>query len=127
MTTTTKTVLARLHELEQGYIRDENNTLTKLREADVKAFKRARAAMAELLDATNTMGAVDPVMLGTIAGIMDTHRYLQGQGVPAILKAIGQFGKLAEQNSWLSDARNAHVVKIAEMLRDGLDSRIAFE
>lgn len=128
MKTEKQTILQRMSRLEKGYDRDpENNTIRKLREADVDAFNKAREATIALLDATNTMGAEDAVMLGIIRGITQTHRYLQGQGIPAMLKAIGEFGRLAESEH-LFDARNAHVVKLAQMLRESeLRERIYWE
>jgi len=110
-------MLDKIRGFERGQI-GEGDTLAKLREADQEAFRKAREATKAILDATNTMGAESAVVAGVVAGILETHRYLQGQGIVAILTALGEFGKLPGHE----DARNAHAkgtcAKLPEVLKD---------
>jgi len=110
-------MLNKIREFETGRA-GEGDTLRKLREADREAFRKAREATKALLDATNTMGAEPAVVAGVVAGILETHRYLQGQGIVAILTALGEFGRLPGHE----DPRNAHAkatcAKLPEALRE---------
>ena len=106
-----------IREFESGAT-GEGDTLRKIRKAERDAFNAARAATKALLDATNCMGADKAVIAGVVAGILNTHRYLQGQGIIAILTALGEFGRLPGHE----DPRNAHAkatcAKLPEALRE---------
>ena len=120
MKTKDKTIRERISDYERGYIRDpESDSRTQMRTAEVDAFQKAQAAMEALLDATNVMGCDQAVQAGIFAGLERTHRYLQGQGIVAILTALGEYGHEAR-----TDPRNEHAVQTCKLLTTALRDRI---
>jgi hypothetical protein len=112
-------ILKRVREFETGR-KGEGDTLTRVRQCEREAFQTAREATKTLLDATNVMGAERAVVAGVVAGLLETHRYLQSQGILAILEALGSFGKIGGRE----DARNAHAKATCAMLPEALRERI---
>jgi hypothetical protein len=112
-------MLEKIRQFERGIIEDDSFG-SRLREADRVAYQKAREATKTLLDATNVMGAESAVMAGVVAGILETHRYLQSKGITALLTALGEFGRL----EGLADARNEYVKGTCAMLPDVLRERI---
>ena len=110
-------MLNKIREFETGRA-GEGDTLRRIREAETDAYAKAKVATKALLDATNVMGSEKAVIAGVVAGILETHRYLQGQGIVAILTALGEFGRLPGHE----DPRNAHAkatcAKLPEALRE---------
>lgn len=88
--------------------------------SEATPFQKAKVATKMLLDATNTMGSDREIQAGFVAGILETHRHLQSQGILAILTALGNWGKMAGQ----SDARNEHAKETCELLPTLLRERI---
>ena len=80
-------------------------------------FNIAKAAMALLLDSLNS-GSEKDAIPGTVEGITNTHRYLQGKGVFALLEALGNLSKLP------TDARNEHAYAACGEIREALKHRI---
>jgi hypothetical protein len=115
-----ETILQRIDTHERGITRHPDASKPLPRECEVEAFNKARDAVMALLDATNVMGCDDAVKLGVIQGILRTHRYLQGQGIVAILTALGEFGRLPGNK----DPRNAHAKETCESLVSALRERI---
>jgi len=112
-------MLDRIREMERGYT-GQGDTLQRIREAETDAFIKAKVATKALLDATNTMGCDKAIVAGVVAGLLETHRYLQQQGIVAILEALGSFGKMDGQ----SDARNEHAKATCALLPEALRERI---
>jgi len=82
-------------------------------------YTATKAAMALLLDAHNS-GSERDAIPGMVAGIVSTHRHLQGKGLFAILTALGHLPSLEHA----TDARNEHAYKACEELRTALRERI---
>ena len=82
-------------------------------------FNIAKGAIALLLDALNSGSKTDAVP-GVVEGIRTTHRHLQGQGIFALLEALGTLPKL----EYATDARNEHAYKACAELREALQERI---
>jgi hypothetical protein len=113
-------MLKQIRQFERGIIDDDSDTIQRIRESEREAYLAARNATKALLDATNTMGADKAVVAGVVAGILETHRYLQDQGITAILTALGEFGRMSGQE----DARNADAKGTCAMLPEVLRERI---
>lgn len=88
--------------------------------SELTAFNTAEKAVKDLVDATNVMGTEDAVVAGIISGLLSSHRYLQSQGINAILKALGEFGRMPGNK----DARNSHAKGTCEQLVQVLRDRI---
>ena len=82
-------------------------------------YTATKAAMALLLDAHNSGSERDSIP-GMVAGIVATHRHLQGKGLFAILTALGHLPSL----DCATDARNEHAYKACEEMRTALRERI---
>ena len=82
-------------------------------------FNIAKGAIALLLDALNSGSKTDAVP-GVVEGILTTHRHLQGQGIFALLEALGTLPKCEHA----TDARNEHANKACAELREALRERI---
>jgi hypothetical protein len=80
-------------------------------------FEKARDAVKALGDVLNA-GNQDAAMLGSLVGILTTHRYLSDKMVTMMLTAIGEFGSLPE--NMVSDGRNAFAYKLAGKVREAL-------
>lgn len=117
----------RIAEHEKGsYGNDTHDLVRALREGLTAhgierhdTYNIAKGAIALLLDALNSGSDRDAVP-GVVAGILTTHRYLQGQGIWALLTALGHLPEL--ENA--TDARNEHAYKACETLREALSERI---
>lgn len=110
-----------IRSFEQGYISpDGDNPIRELGESDRDTFRKAKEATMALLDATNVMGSEKAVQAGVVAGILGTHRYLQSQGIFAILTALGEFGR----SGCNTDARNEAAKDTCNMLVSALRERI---
>lgn len=127
MTTTNKTMREQISEREQNSWKNDTHELVTaarkgLSEHGVKrhdTYLLAKAAVALLLDALNSGSKRDAVP-GVVAGIVATHRHLQGQGIFALLEALGELPKL--ENA--TDPRNEHAYKACAELREALRERI---
>jgi hypothetical protein len=86
-------------------------------------FEKARDAVKALGDTLNG-GQQDAALLGTIVGILTTHRYLSDKMVVVLLTAIGEFGGMPENA--VSDGRNAYAYKLAGKLREALGEDLYF-
>jgi len=126
MTTTNKTMREQIADHEgNAYGPDVYELVRKLKTAldpengRPDTYTAAKAAMALLLDVHNAGNARDSVP-GMVAGVISTHRHLQGTGIWAILTALGHLPKL--ENA--TDARNEHAYRACESLREALRERI---
>ena len=61
----------------------------------------------ELVECTNASGHQKQVVKGIVKGLRNSHRYLQGEFMLALGKALTEYGKS------YTDSRNAHAVKMA--------------
>ena len=89
-------------------------------EANRRAFDRdkyleVRDTMAKLVDLTNTMGCETQVIAGIVAGLLESHRYLQDKAIQAIFRALGEYGRLPGQ---YTDARNEFAHKLCSLLTE---------
>jgi len=82
-------------------------------------YTMAKAAIGLLLDAHNA-GSEHETIPGMIAGIITTHRHLQGEGIYAILKALGHLPDM--ENA--TDARNEIAYELCGKARAALSERI---
>jgi hypothetical protein len=122
MPTKTDTTMERIYKLERkNFATDDiyQKVRSLLREEEMSDYQKAKIATMLLLDCVNG-GSRSKVQSGVICGILDTHRYLQSEGLNALLTALGNYGRLAGH----SDARNEYVKATCEMLPDVLSDRI---
>ena len=61
----------------------------------------------EIVECTNASGYQDQIVEGIVKGISSSHRYLQGEFMMALGKALTEYGKSH------TDARNEYGVKMA--------------
>jgi hypothetical protein len=66
------------------------------------------------------------LVLGLTEGLTREHRYLQGEAVFALLKALGNLGSLAD-SSRHTDARNVHAYRACAKIREALRDQIIFD
>ena len=95
---------------------DESEGEVNRRTFDRDKFNEVSATMAKLIDLTNTMGCEEQVICGIVEGIVQSHRFLQGKGIVAILQALGEFGGLPEGQ--FTDARNSFAHRLCGLLRE---------
>jgi hypothetical protein len=130
MTTKNKTMRERIAEREKNAYRNDTHDLVRAAREGLKAhgierhdtYNLAKAAIALLLDSLNSGSKRDAVP-GAVAGILTTHRFLQGQGIFTLLEALGELPKL--ENA--TDARNEHAYKACAELREALRERIFWQ
>jgi hypothetical protein len=126
MTTTNKTMREKIAERERsGYRTDVYDLVSSLKTAldpengRPDTYTAAKAAVGLLLDSLNA-GSERDAIPGIVAGIVSTHRHLQGVGIFALLKALGHLPELEHA----TDARNEHAYKACAELREALRERI---
>jgi len=81
---------------------------------DAPKFEKASAAVQALGDALNG-GSKDAVLIGALAGLLSTHRYLSNEMVVVLLTMLGEFGSMEE--AMVSDGRNEYAYKLCVKLR----------
>jgi len=124
---TTKTVREEIAERERKSYQNDAYDLVRALRAGLEdhgidrndTYNITKGAIALLLDALNSGSERDAVP-GTVAGILTTHRHLQGVGIFALLKALGELPTL--ENA--TDPRNEHAYKACAELRIALRERI---
>lgn len=87
-------------------------------EHELRLYREVRDLTTKLVDSTNTMGSSGVVEAGIVAGIINCHRYLQEQGIKALVYALGEFGRLP--TGQFTDARNQFAHKLCGILREKL-------
>ena len=88
---------------------------------DGDTFRQAREVIATLATLINRSGNDHILRLAIIDEVRRTHRYLQNELIVCILTALGDLGKLAEDEPGdFSDARNEFSMKVLQKLRKSL-------
>jgi hypothetical protein len=95
----------------------------RVNEHSRKTFEEVEAATKAILNALNG-GSQKPAIFGFLAGLMGEHRYLQNEGVIALLTGLGVFGGMPRR---YTDARNEIAHKLCGTLREALNERIYWE
>ena len=109
-----------MKQREFNYItREAQEKASKLKESckfDDKEFYQCRNEMVkeavslnvkELVECTNASGYQDQIVEGIVDGLAKSHRYLQGEFMMALGKALVEYGKIS------TDARNQAGVEMS--------------
>ena len=117
---TATTIREKIRRLEDRRYRDDKGELQRVSKYDLETYAKAKEATKTLLDSLNG-GSREVVQAAIVQGILETHKYLQSQGIAALLHGLGSFGALTESESWLTDARNEAIANACSALRPALD------
>jgi len=89
----------------------------KIREMTLENLKKLMVEKgAELVESLNIMGndVGDAVVDGLFTGIINSHRYLQGEFWPVMVKVLKLIGKYGDTNSF--DGRNQFAVEMCKRM-----------
>lgn len=116
---------------EIGTFTDEERMDERRREAklrDVETFEKVRGAIETLASVVNGSGNHRIIRAAFVAEMTRTHRHLQGELIYTLLRALGDLGMLAQEDSsrW-TDARNARVYQVLAKLRGDLANEVYFD
>lgn len=99
----------------RGYAEDERGrTANKWDRETFEAVEKATKAISKALNGGNRKAAE----AGLLFGLVNEHRYLQGESIVTILMALGHYGGLPE-GTYVDD-RNRFVHKVCAKLREAL-------
>lgn len=82
---------------DEDFLEDKNEMVVEAIAHNVK----------EIVECTNASGYQDQIIEGIVKGLTQSHRYLQGEFMMALGKALTEYGKTH------TDARNEYGVKMA--------------
>jgi hypothetical protein len=113
MPTTTDKLFTKIQAAQRG------NEYTR---RDFEAGVELAKALAKALNG----GDRGNLVLGFTEGMAREHRYLQGEAIFALLKALGNLGGLADCSRH-TDARNEHAYRACAKIREALRDQIIFD
>jgi len=97
---------------------EKNEQGQRVNKWDRETFGAVEAATKAITKALNG-GNKKAAEAGLLYGLVNEHRYLQGEAIATILMALGRYGALPEGS--YTDPRNQFAHKLCAKLREALD------